>query len=34
VLRLPITANVLPSSQILFTLMMESIRSSETSILT
>jgi hypothetical protein len=34
VLQLVITANVVPSSLILFTLMMETIRSSETSVLT
>jgi predicted hotdog family 3-hydroxylacyl-ACP dehydratase len=32
--RLLVTANLLPSSQILVTLMMEEIRSSETSVLT
>jgi hypothetical protein len=34
VLRLLITANVVPSSQILVALMMEVLRSSETSVLT
>jgi hypothetical protein len=34
VLRLPVTANVIPISPILVTLMMEEIRSSETSVLT
>jgi hypothetical protein len=34
VLRLLVTANVVPSSPILVTLMMEAIRSSETSVLT
>jgi hypothetical protein len=33
VLRLPVTANAVPSSPILITLMMEAIRSSETSVL-
>jgi hypothetical protein len=32
-LLLPVTANVLPSSLILFTLIMEAMRSSETSVL-
>jgi hypothetical protein len=32
--RLPVTANVVPSSPILVTLMMEALRSSETSALT
>jgi hypothetical protein len=31
--QLPVTANVIPSSLILFTLMMEAMRSSETSVL-
>jgi hypothetical protein len=34
VLRLLVTANVIPSSPILVTLMMEAIRSSETSVVT
>jgi hypothetical protein len=34
VCRLPVTANVVPSSSILVTLMMEVLRSSETSVLT
>jgi hypothetical protein len=34
VLRLLVTANLVPSSSILITLMMEAIRSSETSVLT
>jgi hypothetical protein len=33
-LQLPVTANVAPNSTILLTLMMEEIRSSETSVLT
>jgi hypothetical protein len=32
--RLPVTANVVPSSPILVTLMIEALRSSETSVLT
>jgi hypothetical protein len=34
VLRLPVTANIVPSSPILVTLMMDALRSSETSVLT
>jgi hypothetical protein len=33
-LQLPVTANVVPSSPILVTLMVEAVRSSETSVLT